>query len=122
VIIVISFFPDEPCRGDPVIVDAFPLLPSGKIDRKTLAIQTAGRPIGDRGYVAPQTPTQERLAAVWRTLLKDEDIGITENFFELGGHSLMVMQVVSRALSENLEILRFSGDFEIRCLRVHSVS
>lgn len=86
--------------SDYLIVDAFPLLPSGKIDRKTLAIQTAARPIGDRGYVAPQTPTQERLAAIWRTLLKVEEIGITDNFFELGGHSLMVMQVVSRIRRE----------------------
>src|ERR1700733_3270702 len=83
-----------------LIVDAFPLLPSGKIDRKTLATQAAARPIGDRGYIAPQTPTQERLAAIWRTLLKVEEIGITDNFFELGGHSLMVMQVVSRIRRE----------------------
>ena len=86
--------------SDYLIVDAFPLLPSGKIDRKTLAIQTSARPIGDRGYVAPQTPTQERLAAIWRTLLKVEEIGITDNFFELGGHSLMVMQVVARIRRE----------------------
>ena len=86
--------------SDYLIVDAFPLLPSGKIDRKTLAITTAARPIGDRGYVAPETPTQEHLAAIWRTLLKVEGIGITDNFFELGGHSLMVMQVVSRVRRE----------------------
>jgi acyl carrier protein len=86
--------------SDYLIVDAFPLLPSGKIDRKTLVIQTSARPIGDRGYVAPQTPTQERLAAIWRTLLKAEEIGITDNFFELGGHSLMVMQVVARIRRE----------------------
>jgi amino acid adenylation domain-containing protein len=86
--------------SDYLIVDTFPLLPSGKIDRKTLGMQTAARPISDRGYVAPQTPTQERLAAIWRTLLKVERIGITDNFFELGGHSLMVMQVVSRIRRE----------------------
>jgi amino acid adenylation domain-containing protein len=86
--------------SDYLIVDAFPLLPSGKIDRKTLAIQRSARPIGDRGHVAPQTPTQERLAVIWRTLLNVEEIGITDNFFELGGHSLMVMQVVARIRRE----------------------
>ena len=45
-------------------------------------------------------PTQERLAAIWRNLLKVEDIGITDNFFELGGHSLMVMQVIARIRKE----------------------
>ena len=86
--------------SDYLIVDAFPLLPSGKIDRKTLTMQMSARPIGDRGYVAPQTPTQERLAAIWCTLLKVDEIGITDNFFELGGHSLMVMQVVARIRKE----------------------
>ena len=85
---------------DYLIVDAFPLLPSGKIDRKTLKSNTSARPIGDRTYVAPRTPTQERLAAIWCNLLKVERVGITDNFFELGGHSLMVMQVVARIRKE----------------------
>jgi acyl carrier protein len=95
-----SRLPASMVPSDYLIVDAFPLLPSGKIDRKTLAIQMFARPNGDRGQVAPQTPTQERLAAIWRTLLKVEKIGITDNFFELGGHSLMVMQVVARIRRE----------------------
>ena len=83
-----------------LVVNAFPLLPSGKVDRKTLALQTSAHPIDDRGYVAPQTATQERLAAIWRNLLKVGTAGITDNFFELGGHSLMVMQVVARIRKE----------------------
>jgi amino acid adenylation domain-containing protein len=95
-----SRLPEYMVPSDYFIVDAFPLLPSGKVDRKTLSIQTSAQPIGDRGFVAPQTPTQERLAAIWRTLLKVEKVGITDNFFELGGHSLMVMQVVARIRRE----------------------
>ncbi len=86
--------------SDYLVVDAFPLLPSGKVDRKALLLLSSARPIGGRGYVAPQTPTQERLAAIWRNLLKIEQAGITDNFFELGGHSLMVMQVVARIRKE----------------------
>jgi len=74
----------------------FPLLPSGKIDRKTLASRTAARPIDERRYIAPQTPTQESLALIWRDVLRAEQVGITDNFFEMGGHSLMAMQVVAR--------------------------
>jgi amino acid adenylation domain-containing protein len=95
-----SRLPTYMVPSDYLFVDAFPLLPSGKIDRKTVAIQTSARPIGDRDYIAPQTPTQERLVAIWCTLLKTEKIGITDNFFELGGHSLMVMQVVARIRRE----------------------
>ena len=95
-----SRLPEYMVPSDYFIVDAFPLLPSGKVDRKTLAVQTSALRIGDRGFVAPQTPTQQRLAAIWRTLLKVEEVGITDNFFELGGHSLMVMQVVARIRRE----------------------
>jgi acyl carrier protein len=95
-----SRLPEHMVPLDYLIVDAFPLLPSGKIDRKTLTSNTSARPIGDRAYVAPRTPTQERLAAIWCNLLKIERVGITDNFFELGGHSLMVMQVVARIRKE----------------------
>ena len=57
-----SRLPDHMVPSEYLVVDAFPLLPSGKVDRRTLALQTSARPIGDRGYVAPQTPTQESLA------------------------------------------------------------
>ena len=95
-----SRLPDPMVPSEYLVFDAFPLLPSGKVDRKTLALQTSAHPIGDRGYVAPQTATQERLAAIWRNLLKVGTAGITDNFFELGGHSLMVMQVVARIRKE----------------------
>ncbi|MGB8538131.1 MAG: amino acid adenylation domain-containing protein [Acidobacteriaceae bacterium] len=95
-----SSLPDPMVPSEYLVVNAFPLLPSGKVDRKTLALQTSAHPIGDRGYVAPQTATQERVAAIWRNLLKVGTVGITDNFFELGGHSLMVMQVVARIRKE----------------------
>jgi amino acid adenylation domain-containing protein len=95
-----SRLPEYMIPSDFFVVDEFPLLPSGKIDRKTLTTRTLARPIGDRGHIAPETPTQERLAAIWRSLLKADVIGATDNFFELGGHSLMVMQVVARIRKE----------------------
>jgi acyl carrier protein len=95
-----SRVPEHMVPSDYLVVDAFPLLPSGKVDRKTLAAQSSARPIGDRGYVAPQTQTEERLAAIWQALLGAERVGSTDNFFELGGHSLMVMQVVARIRKE----------------------
>ena len=92
--------PDYMVPSDYRLVDAFPLLPGGKVDRKALVLQASVHAIGDRSYVAPQTPTEERLAGVWRNLLGVERAGITDNFFELGGHSLMVMQVVARIRKE----------------------
>lgn len=91
-----SKLPEYMVPSQYLVIDVLPLLPSGKIDRKTLAAQTSIRSLDERRYIAPQTATQEALAAIWRELLKVDQVGINENFFELGGHSLMVMQVIAR--------------------------
>ena len=91
-----SKLPDYMVPSDYTIVDALPLLPNGKIDRRALSLGTNGRSILDHGHVGPLTDTQEKLAQIWREVLEIEKMGIEDNFFELGGHSLMVMQVVAR--------------------------
>jgi amino acid adenylation domain-containing protein len=95
-----SKLPEHMVPTDYLVLDAFPLLPNGKVDRSSLALHTSARPVDDHPCVAPQTQTQERLADIWRVLLGVEHIGTTDNFFQLGGHSLMVMQVVARIRSE----------------------
>jgi amino acid adenylation domain-containing protein len=91
-----SRVPDYMVPSRYMIVDALPLLPSGKVDRKALSLGISGRSVADHGYVAPQTETQEKLAEIWREVLGTEQMGIEDNFFELGGHSLMVIRVVAR--------------------------
>ncbi|MFP2934076.1 condensation domain-containing protein, partial [Pyxidicoccus sp. 3LG] len=75
-------------------LDAFPLTPNGKVDRKALPApeQTAT----SRQYVAPRTQTEQTLADLWAQLLGLPRVGATDSFFELGGHSLLATQLVSR--------------------------
>jgi amino acid adenylation domain-containing protein len=75
-------------------VEAWPLTPNGKIDRKVLPAPAANRSAHQENFVAPRTPTEERLAALWRRVLGIEQIGLSDDFFLLGGHSLLAMQVV----------------------------
>ena len=49
---------------------------------------------------APESPLQQRLAAIWRDLLGLESVGIDEDFFDLGGHSLLAVQLLSRVHDE----------------------
>jgi amino acid adenylation domain-containing protein len=48
-------------------------------------------------FVAPRTPIEERLGAIWNDVLQIERVGMLDNFFDLGGHSLLAAQVISRA-------------------------
>jgi amino acid adenylation domain-containing protein len=79
-----------------VLIEALPLMPNGKIDRRALPAPDRSRPELDKVFVAPRTPTEELLAEIWAQLLDLERVGIHDNFFDLGGHSLLATQVVSR--------------------------
>ncbi|HEX8118473.1 MAG TPA: amino acid adenylation domain-containing protein, partial [Pyrinomonadaceae bacterium] len=79
-----------------VTLDELPLSPNGKFDRRALpAPQQAGAEPG-RDYVAPRTPVEEVVAAIYAELLNLERTGADDNFFELGGHSLLATQLISR--------------------------
>jgi acyl carrier protein len=82
-----------------VILDAFPLTPNGKIDRRALPAPERTR--GEDGtYVAPATETEERIAAIFGDLLNVDHVGAEDSFFNLGGHSLLATQLASRIESE----------------------
>jgi acyl carrier protein len=46
--------------------------------------------------VPPRTPTEERMAQIWKEVLNLDQIGVHDNFFDLGGHSLLATQLLSR--------------------------
>jgi acyl carrier protein len=77
------------------VLEALPLSPNGKIDRKALPAPEQGTAARSE-YVAPRTPTEEVLASIWGAVLKLDRVGIRDNFFELGGHSLLAVRVMAR--------------------------
>jgi amino acid adenylation domain-containing protein len=79
-----------------LVLEAFPLTSSGKVDRKALPTPSGARPDLAAGYVASRTPTEELLTGIWTDVLKVDRVGIHDSFFELGGHSLLATQLVSR--------------------------
>ncbi|WP_052113892.1 non-ribosomal peptide synthetase, partial [Burkholderia pseudomallei] len=78
-----------------VRLDAWPLTPNGKLDRRALP-EPADDAYARAEYEAPQGAKEEALAAIWRELLHVERVSRHDNFFELGGHSLLAVQLVSR--------------------------
>jgi amino acid adenylation domain-containing protein len=77
-------------------LDSFPIGPTGKVDRRALPAPVDGERQSERPYVAPQTPLEETVAAVWAEVLGIARPGVRDNFFELGGHSLKAIQVLAR--------------------------
>ena len=73
-------------------LDAMPLSPSGKLDRRALP-----EPVWQtREHVEPHTALQLQIAAIWREVLGLPRIGLRDDFFALGGHSLLATQIISR--------------------------
>jgi amino acid adenylation domain-containing protein len=80
-----------------VVMDALPLTPNGKVDRAQLPAPDAPT---SRDAEPPATPEEERLAAIWRAVLKVDDISRNDDFFDLGGHSLLVARLLRRVEAE----------------------
>lgn len=79
-----------------VILDALPLTPSGKVDRRSLPQIQMERPELTTTYTAPTSTLEQQIADIWQDLLQMDKVGIHDNFFDLGGHSLLIIRARSR--------------------------
>lgn len=76
-------------------LDALPLSPNGKINRKALPDpDTLAHE--EEGAAPVHSATEQAVAAVWAEILGGEVSSRHANFFEIGGHSLLATQAVSR--------------------------
>jgi acyl carrier protein len=97
-----SQLPDYMMPSAIIELPKLPLNANGKIDRQALP-----KPEDVKGAkkdtVAPRTPSEEVVAAIWEEVLKRDGIGVEDNFFDIGGHSLLATQIASR-LREHFHI------------------
>ncbi len=71
-----------------------PLLPNGKVDRRSLPDPD---PVGATPHEPPRNPLETTLCEIWEGVLGVRPIGRNVDFFEAGGHSLAAMRVAGRA-------------------------
>ncbi|MEM9004048.1 MAG: amino acid adenylation domain-containing protein [Cyanobacteria bacterium P01_F01_bin.86] len=104
-----------------VVLDAFPLTPNGKVDRR--ALPEPDRQSGlEAIYVAPETSIEQDIAAIWRELLQLESVGAHDNFFTLGGHSLLLAKLqiaLNESFHQELSIVDLFQYPTIRLLAAH---
>jgi non-ribosomal peptide synthetase component F len=78
-----------------VTLEAFPLTPNGKVDRRALPAPDGALQLTTE-FVAPRNATEQAVAAIWAEVLRRPSVGVHDDFFALGGHSLLATQVISR--------------------------
>ncbi len=87
-----------------VRVDAMPLTPNGKVDRKALPAPQDGGTSRQKEFVEPRTPKEKQLAEIWCEVLHLERVGIQDNLFEIGADSLHIFQIAARANKAGITI------------------
>lgn len=78
-----------------IIVDEFPLTPTGKIDRQTLTRRPREERPATAEKTAPRTSVEVHMLKLWQEVLKTADIGIHDNVFDLGADSLQLMGILA---------------------------
>ncbi|MVN75097.1 amino acid adenylation domain-containing protein [Hymenobacter sp. HMF4947] len=78
-----------------VPLTAFPLLTSGKVDRKALPYPVGGAQAPTRELALPRTPLESAIYVAWQKRFDTADLSITDDFFEIGGNSLLASLIIS---------------------------
>jgi amino acid adenylation domain-containing protein len=76
-----------------VLLEALPVTPNGKVDRRALPAPDRSRPELEKAFVAPRDDLELQLAHIWEEVLGVRPVGVRDNFFELGGHSLLAVRL-----------------------------
>jgi acyl-coenzyme A synthetase/AMP-(fatty) acid ligase/acyl carrier protein len=81
------------------ILHELPRTPSGKVDKLALPDPDLAH-ARSAEHIAPRTPLEEAVAAIWAQVLGLPQVGVEDDFFALGGHSLLATQVVAQVRSD----------------------
>jgi amino acid adenylation domain-containing protein len=102
---LLAKLPDYMVPSAFVPLASFPLTANAKIDRRGLPAPDWAHPAAtSANFVAPRTPQEETMAAIWAEVLHLDRVSIEDNIFELGADSLHVFQIAARANQAGIEV------------------
>ncbi|GGF55285.1 hypothetical protein GCM10011332_05850 [Terasakiella brassicae] len=103
---ILNKLPEYMCPAHISILDDFPKLPNGKINRKALVdLQRAPSHLPERHMARDNI--ELALLQIWQEVLNNSDLGIHDDFFASGGHSLLAVRLLSRierAFNQKLDL------------------
>jgi aryl carrier-like protein len=119
--------PDYMVPAAIIELEALPLMPNGKIDRRSLPKPPARQPADELSVPKPQTDVERLICQTWQSVLKVDQIGMNDNFFDLGGHSLAMVKIYHRLrksladnpIIENLQLVELFEHPTISALAIH---
>ena len=83
-------------------VDALPVLPSGKLDRKACAGLHGVKVRIDRDIVPPRSATEQLIFLIWQRMFPQSELSCSDDFFiDLGGYSLLASRFISELRSDH---------------------
>jgi aspartate racemase len=95
-----------------IALEALPLTPSGKVNRRALPLPDGARVDKEGSFVAPRDELEKKLASLWEKVLMVKPVGVRDNFFELGGHSLLAVRLFAQIGKEFGKSLPLSTLFQ----------
>lgn len=93
---------------------SIPLTPNGKVDRRALPAAGTARPNIDSEYKEANSEIEKKIAEIWKSILKCDQIGINDSFFQLGGNSILLVR-----MHEELEKY-YPGKINVSKLFIHN--
>ncbi|MGB5980482.1 MAG: amino acid adenylation domain-containing protein, partial [Cyclobacteriaceae bacterium] len=77
-------------------LEKFPLLPNGKVDKKSLEVPVANKEEVQNAHHAPATQEELAIADIWQSILQKDITSTKLSFFQIGGHSLTALQLLNK--------------------------
>ncbi|MEU4733376.1 amino acid adenylation domain-containing protein, partial [Streptomyces sp. NPDC023588] len=86
-----------------VTIDAVPLTTNGKLDLRALPVPDQAA-FTTASQVAPRTPNEERIGAIWAEVLDLDRVGVEDSFFDVGGDSIRVVRLVGALRAAGFDV------------------
>ena len=100
---LVALLPQYMVPANYVLLAKMPLTASGKVDRKALQLIRHEHAVKSE-LCPPRNDVEEKLAEIWKEVLKEESVGVRDDFFDLGGDSLSIIQIQVKLFNYNWDI------------------